>query len=234
MSQVSTQNVSCPHCNHEQNFTFWNSLNANLDPDAKQSLMDGSLFRFKCEKCGYEANVNYNILYHDMDHDTMVYLVDANSTEDVAKVMSAMSQYLIADKDASGVSAELAKTRNRVVANANRLREKAIILDAGLDDRIVEIVKLLCWMEAVKEIPDVKEDELYFNVSDDGTWIVQVLGRGISCNVPKTMYDGIYSQFMPIFDKIGDNELVVDHNFAGIVCKAYNDAHKEANDKKQW
>lgn len=226
MSQVTNRTIACPNCGHEQNFIIWDSLNGILDPEAKDSLINGTLFRFKCDECGYETEVVYDILYHDMEHHTMVYRVQPESVEQAGQYM------LIASEKTKSLDANLPKTRNRIVTDNNRLREKAIIFGAGLDDRIVEIVKLICWMEAVKTITDAKEEDMYFNITNDSNWIVEIVGKDVSCNVPKEMYDQISSQFSPIFDQIGDDELIVDHNFAGTVCLAFNDAHK--NNKKPW
>jgi hypothetical protein len=65
----------------------WDSLNSDLDPDAKQKLLDGTLFQYKCEKCGHEASVAYDILYHDMKNNTMVYLVEHSVVEETKKYM---------------------------------------------------------------------------------------------------------------------------------------------------
>lgn len=228
MSMTSTHKVTCPNCKHEQDFVIWNTLNTTIDPEAQQGLIDGSLFRFKCDECDQETNVYYDILYHDMKNHTMVYCVIPEMVEQAREYM------ILAQKQLEKPGAPMPKTRNRIVTNVNRLREKAIIFNEKLDDRIVEIVKLLCWMEAAKTIKDVKEDDMYFNVLPDGGWIVEIVGQDMSCNVPKELYAQTATQFMPIFNALGDEEFIIDYNFAGTICMAFNDAHKNDKKKRPW
>ncbi|MBN3018528.1 hypothetical protein JXX18_22545, partial [Ruthenibacterium lactatiformans] len=67
-------------------------------------------------------------------HQTMIYYVSENSVEEIQKMFS--------DKD--GESGFLIPGyRKRIVTNQNALREKAIIFENELDDRVVELIKLL-------------------------------------------------------------------------------------------
>ena len=65
MSLENKEIIKCPECGKENEFIVWQSLNGDLDPEAKQKLLDGTLFQFKCSGCGYESNVSYPTLYHD-------------------------------------------------------------------------------------------------------------------------------------------------------------------------
>lgn len=76
MSMERKETITCPECGHTQDFIIWQTLNGDLDSEAKQQLLDGTLFRFECDKCGHKSNVNYGILYHDMRHQAMIYYVD--------------------------------------------------------------------------------------------------------------------------------------------------------------
>lgn len=68
MSIERKEMIICPKCGHEQEFLVWQSLNGDINPEAKQQLIDGTLFHFECEKCGDKSNVDYSMLYHDMTH----------------------------------------------------------------------------------------------------------------------------------------------------------------------
>ena len=64
MSMERTESVTCPKCGKASDFIIWESLNADIDPEAQQQLIDGSIFHFTCPECGHKSNVNYGMLYH--------------------------------------------------------------------------------------------------------------------------------------------------------------------------
>ena len=44
MSLRRKKTVACPKCNKESDYLFWESLNGDLDPEAKTQLIDGTFF----------------------------------------------------------------------------------------------------------------------------------------------------------------------------------------------
>ena len=70
------------------------------------------------------------------------------------------------------------KYLNRVVTSPNQLVEKIQIFDAGKDDRIMELVKLLATDSILKNDPDKEFDELRFAVDADGTNILVIINKG--------------------------------------------------------
>ena len=66
----------------------------------------------------------------------------------------------------------------RIVTSANQLVEKIQIFDAGKDDRVMELVKLLATDSILKNDPDIEFDELRFAVDDDGTNILVIINKG--------------------------------------------------------
>lgn len=145
MSSQTRTPVTCPDCGHTQEFVAWRSLNVTLDPDEKPRLLDGSLTRFECGRCGKTSNVVYPLLYHDMQRQLMLWLLpkepggaDApgDEPEDLAEPMrrSLGKQYVC-----------------RRVDDPNELKEKIYIFDHGMDDRVVEVVKLMLWHKMPEE-----------------------------------------------------------------------------------
>ena len=65
----------------------------------------------------------------------------------------------------------------RIVTSANQLVEKIQIFDAGKDDRVMELVKLLVTDSLHENNPDKEFDELRFAV-DDGTNILVIINKG--------------------------------------------------------
>lgn len=222
MSKHSWEKITCNKCGHKQDFLIWQSLNGDLDPKAKQQLIDGTFFRFKCDKCGEEANVVYDTLYHDMAHNTMVHLTGESRVQEVIAACETMKKRM---GSVTGLS-QIAQTRTRVVTSQNRLREKAIIFEAGLDDRIVEIIKLYCWMKMVAQKKEIRDDSLYFYIDDKGEYKVEVIGGIASCDIPKEFYEQMKTQLMPILNAVGER-YIVDNNFAGGVLIAMQKLDEE-------
>ena len=66
--------------------------------------------------------------------------------------------------------------RKRRVTNQNALREKAIIFENELDDRVVELIKLLYLFDVQDIFPEVNIVEAYFLVLE-GKYIIQFMGE---------------------------------------------------------
>ena len=64
------------------------------------------------------------------------------------------------------------------MTSANQLVEKKQIFDAGKDDRIMKLVKLLAADSILKNDPDKEFDELRFAVDNDGTNILVIINKG--------------------------------------------------------
>lgn len=205
MSIERKEILACPNCGHEQDFIVWQSLNGDIDPEAKQQLLDGELFNFQCEECGNISNVDYPILYHDMTHKAMIYYVDENSVEQTYQAM-------VGAENKIGI--EMPGYRRRIVTKQNSLREKAIIFDCDLDDRIIEIVKLIYYTNAGNQVSDVKIDDVYFLVSDDKYLLAFIGDKSLSVEVPVSLYDDIKRNFSERFNSMEDKEPIIDYTWA--------------------
>jgi hypothetical protein len=79
MSMPLRSTFACHQCGNMQPFTYWQSLNASLDPAAKAELLNGSLTRFACLRCHWTCNVGYPMLYHDMEQGLLIQKMDVPS-----------------------------------------------------------------------------------------------------------------------------------------------------------
>jgi ribosomal protein S27E len=126
MSSHETIQVTCPNCRHEQAFEHWHSVNITLHPELRERVLSGELFTLACAKCGEETTVQKALLYNDMERGFMICL---SPTEPPALPSSGM--------------ADMAKVRLRRVETPAHLSEKIRIFEDGLDDRLIEIQKIL-------------------------------------------------------------------------------------------
>lgn len=208
MSQISHEILTCHQCGQKSDFTIWKSLNADLDPQAKEQLLEGSLFQFVCPYCGYQSMVNYALLYHDMTHRVMVYYV---AQEAVAK-----TQTLFADmENTTGI--KLSDYRKRIVISQNALREKALIFEYGLDDRIIEIIKLLYLANAATQFPDKYFASILFMVTAEGKYILEFDlpdDEPLWAEIPTQMYENVQNDFATVFAESDDTDTIIDLDWA--------------------
>ncbi len=148
MSKHHTINVKCPECGHEIPFTIWDSVNVDLEPEAKEKIFNGDLFLCSCPECGIQLYYAYGFLYHDMSRKLMIYFLFNEPDE---------GKY-----DTSNLPAFcLDGYTLRVVYGHRRLVEKIMMFDSGLNDIAVERMK---YMVSHFECPEIFRDgeEFYF------------------------------------------------------------------------
>ena len=210
MSRKQKETITCPKCKQESEFIIWKSLNADINPEAKQNLLDGSLFNFECSNCGHKCNVDYGILYHDMKKQVMVYYVNESSVEKTKEMMADT-------KKLKGME----EYRNRIVTNQNALREKAIIFDNDLDDRIIEIIKLIYFANAHEQFPDANVTEIYFSV-DEGKYFLDLIADSpMSTQIPDNVYDDIKKEFSERLNEDDSDETIIDMMWAANFIKDF-------------
>ena len=152
MSMPIAQTVLCPECGKEIEFTLWQSINSEI-PFAMQDIISGKLFEIECKGCGFKTSVNYPLLVNDMEHGVMIYYTQPESIDETEKVIRSTRM--------------LYTGRTRVVTNQDALREKLSIFNAELDDRVVELTKVLIMSQLSEQLAGKKIEAVYFVPGDN-------------------------------------------------------------------
>ena len=128
MSLLSNTEVVCPACGKSRPVALVRSINTQTDSSQKAALLRGELNMLACE-CGKRTPLAADLLFHDPSraYFCQVCVGDADA---ITRVKLAFEE--------SGV----AGTR-RIVRSINALVEKVKLLEAGLEDWAVEMVKVL-------------------------------------------------------------------------------------------
>ena len=161
---------------------------------------------YTCPSCGKTFRLDYSTLYHQMEDLIMIYLV---SESEVAETYDLFyGEHVMADFRTE-------KYLNRIVTSANQLIEKIKIFDAGKDDRIIELVKLLAADSILKNNPAIDFDELRFAVDDDGTNILVIINKGeITGAVDiENMYEFASSHCDDFKDLRDDEDIVINREW---------------------
>lgn len=153
MKHVST--IQCPVCLTDQEVELVSKIDAKVDTDLKEALLAGQLFNFECDHCGAKRQLDSDCLYLDHDKQFIVSLIP-NLEERKEQMEAILTQFIRQSEE------DLSQYQMRVVRNAPTFVEKVTVLDQGLNDIVVEIVKLLTDGLFAKERPDDLVKNRYF------------------------------------------------------------------------
>lgn len=147
MSINSKQSVKCPQCGQMSDVTVWNSITAADSPDLKKDLLEGRVNIFCCPSCSHRALMPTPMLYHD---ETEKLIISFSPTNDPV-----LKQQLFENvKKSASESGELEKLSGynlRFVTDYNELLEKLLIFDNGLNDKAVEVIKLMILSQDIEK-----------------------------------------------------------------------------------
>ncbi|MCH5209611.1 MAG: CpXC domain-containing protein [Oscillospiraceae bacterium] len=148
MSLNSTQNVRCPQCGQMSEVTVWNSITVKDSADLKQDLLRGMVNMFRCPACSHTALMPTPMLYHDEEKRLMISFSPCDDP--------ILKQRLFDNvQNTSKESGELEKLEGynlRFITDYNELLEKILIFDNGLNDKTIEVIKLMILSQEVDKV----------------------------------------------------------------------------------
>jgi hypothetical protein len=128
MSLVGTVRVRCPACGVERDCELVSSINTQTSPALHDRLVRGELNMSACA-CGKHVQLASNVLFHDPGADYLCQVCPGGE----AAIASASEAFRTSG--AAGTQ--------RIVPSLNALIEKVKLLDAGLQDWAIELLKIL-------------------------------------------------------------------------------------------
>ncbi len=181
MSKVSETEWSCARCASVSKQRLWDSVNVTLEPALRERALSGDLFRMTCPSCGDGVHAQYDCLYHDMKQTFMIQLTHVDRVEQVSAALAeAAKQMTMRDK-----------YRMRIVTSFHDMLEKVLVFEAGLNDGVVELIKVL--MPAQEEA--LRDAMLRFQaVTEEGELafaIVRPGGKQQYAVLPRGLYDDL-------------------------------------------
>jgi hypothetical protein len=145
VSTLYTTAFRCPDCGAALDVRVADSLNANRLPEARQWVLDRTLFQKPCA-CGRMVTAIHPFLYADFEHGLWIQVLPEDQRPTYhATEADVLAAYRVAFDPARGpnfISALGALVAPRVVYGYEELREKIVAADAQLDDALVEAFKL--------------------------------------------------------------------------------------------
>lgn len=214
MSKHKMEKIACPNCGKENDFQVWESINTVLDPDMKEKVRTREAFVFTCPECGSRTMVDYSFLYHQMEDLVMIFLDRNDNIDSTIEMMSGRGMV----EDLFGE--DFKEYRNRVVRSMNEFTEKLHILDAGLDDKTVEIMKELIPVQLERSKTDISYDEIRFALDRDGKKCFVFIENGNaigSMELNEKLYQLIQRDFGTLID--ADENVLIDSKWAAQFMK---------------
>jgi hypothetical protein len=138
--------VSCPACGHRFEARFLRGANATRAPALRDAALAGTLNRVACPACGRVHAADATLVYADPPRGHWVTVAPAHELASWAALEHSCLVSLRTTLETS-VATSFASAMVRLVFDVDELREKLAIWDAGLDDGVVECVKLSCLRE---------------------------------------------------------------------------------------
>lgn len=173
MSMYKMKNVKCGKCGKESEFKAWTLINAAQNPEMKEAVRSGEVFTFTCPECKTKTNVTRSLLYEEPDKHYMLWYAPEVVDEAYAKFEKQKEEIETNPKYEDLRNVEFTR---RVVDRRIKFGEKLLILDLGLNDRIIEIMKVLIEEKAGKVYKEfllnyTQDGKINFAVQkDDGKW----------------------------------------------------------------
>ena len=141
-------------CGELSKAVAYTSVNATVNKEQRERILDGGLFAWKCPSCGYSARLTYPILYNDMKNRFMIYLIPK------------IDRFQLCDKELEEKYSNLRNINKRVVADFNSFKEKIFIFESGLDDMAVELTKAVIGQTVSKKLDGTEVKEGYLSMYD--------------------------------------------------------------------
>lgn len=143
MSLNSKQSIRCPKCGQVNDITVWNSITVSDSADLKADLLAGKVNMFRCSACLHTALMPSPLLYNDEDKRLIITL---SPTDDPLLKQQLFENVQNTSKD-SGELEKLEGYNMRFVADYNDLLEKILIFDNDMNDKAIEVIKLMILMQ---------------------------------------------------------------------------------------
>jgi len=208
-----TTKAVCPECGKENEVELWCSINPEEQPELKKKLLDGSLFTFTCTHCGHKSLLGYDLIYHDAGKRVIIDELATGSLEEHVKLLDEL-RYKQLGEETEGY-------RFRIFDSPNRMREKAMIFDNGLDDRIIEIIKLYYFTGVKLQHPDITA--VYF-AARDGRYLLEFTSPSapLMAEIHRESYDAVERDSRDAIEAMGDS-YVVDAGWAKSFVESLQD-----------
>ncbi len=190
MTQQKNITVNCPACFEDRAFRIYSSIDVSKNPGLKEDIFSREIFKFTCPMCGEEILVAYDCTYTDPDNKYIIALVSGMAQE---------------NKSALKVEGHTL----RIVTSINEFVEKIALCEDGIDDKVVELYKIMLEDQFEDERPGSKILGIFYGGRDfenNNLMFFIITENAENCRAMLSMqtYEAITNQFRASADKFDD------------------------------
>ncbi len=162
MSQKMNYSIQCPKCSKEQEAELYESISVQTDPLLKDQLLRNQLNLVRCVSCGFAFRVDKPLLYSDIERRLMIYLIPVRGgtveegCRQFGECLKRVNQLLPKDVEVPNL---------HLVFSQVELVERIFLVEAGLNERVVEYIKHLIYTRNAGKL-DPRQKILLFNAED--------------------------------------------------------------------
>lgn len=209
----STIRGECPLCQAEMTLERPELVEAEEDKVLKEAILSGSFFKAHCPSCGKDFIAATPLLYYDRRRTAIIQLVPGYTGTGPLFGEEIFAALQVAD------SGQPVRVIRRVVTTPNELTEKIHLLDAGYDDRLVEIGKVIALQQVKDQLPNLTGLRQVRYAPKTDQHEAQLLffydHEVPSMDFPQSFYDSIGLSFVEaLVTTDPEEDLVVDANWA--------------------
>ena len=152
-SRVTEGAIACPSCGKPSQVSMWDVLEADCNPERAGQLASGRLLVHTCPHCGALVPLDYPLFYIDRACKVAAFYPAGQGNLDAIETV-----FVQAVGRFHGI--ELSQLRKqefamRVVPERHQLPEKVLAWHAGLDDRLLEVLKASLLAELQARNPEL-------------------------------------------------------------------------------
>lgn len=151
------EKLTCPQCGKEHELRKYTFINVTQKPKMKDDILKNKIFSFHCDGCGLSAPLTYPCIYWDSKKKFAMALDPAGELN---------------GNDAMELPATEKGWTRRTVDNINNFKEKIMIMDNQLDDRIIEMIKIDMLAELKDEMKDDTLMDILFDYSGNNLFMI--------------------------------------------------------------
>ena len=199
MAEAQNNMFTCPQCGEDGPLTMWTSINVAQDPDARRRVEDLSIFEWTCPNCQKTSLVLHPCLYHDVANEFMIWFAPDGEIQDNTTDFSQLDHYTL-----------------RTTHTPNEFREKVNVLERHLDDRALEMTKLILIMQLSRDNVDVV-DVVFHSIDTSGRFVFVLVhpdGAEQYLRLPPTTYQKLAQDVREYLYTPTPSFLTIDLNWA--------------------
>jgi hypothetical protein len=195
--------LECPACKKQMSMQVRTNVNGAKHAQDVKRILDGTFFLHKCESCGHMSVVAFPVVYQKTNSKKKIFFLpaDTKTNADVEKVPDG----------------------SRITHDVLDFVEKVCIAEHDMDDKIIEIVKIVAYNQVVQlgKVPNGEVSDISCWINDNKAISLSMFvdNKRYLLDVPYKMYIDIDKKFSKQLQQYSEPK-IVDLNWAMMILNA--------------